>query len=290
MDVRLQGGASITESLALALVLVPMFMVIVTMGKIADFNSSTTQAVRFATWESAILGQAAYVSGTAEERINSWIMSRDHEGITTLVEQKTPEKRNNVWDLHYRFGSGGEGRLYNSENTQGIALQQYNQAVPNSAPKVLMNSLDTTIDIVESLSDGKFDVNYESFLRTNLNLSMNTAGLLDGANCSGQEGSQDSGEISAVPASGETKLFCVKRRSAILTDAWAAAGPQDVSRRAGGMVNTIWSEPVKPIMHFIGSLEVAGGLGLYKEAKNFAKDVGRIQVDDMPVDRLGEKR
>lgn len=294
-----QQGSAITEMLAMATAFSFMFMAVTTIGKFADFNSTTAEANRFSTWEKAVLGDNAHVHAAHEDKLNRWVMSRSDDAITSVLEDRGDEEgyRNILWDHRHQYDQGGAQTIY-TPNTDNLSINQYDTDVVGTESGLLMDAIEVVTEGVSLLAESDFDVNFSGLLRTNLAFNADTSGLVSGVGCefptTTNDQSADEQNAQTENDSEEQRsesLLCIDTRSAILTDTWAASGPDMARERVGGMVPTGWVDLAKVQTEAMAAFRVGNGLQLFEEAEEFRRSVGveHIQIDRLPEDRLGER-
>lgn len=265
-------GAATTEILVGAMVLVPMFMLVVELAKMGDYQMKTAEASRFVAWERAAVGAKAHQLATPEEKINSWLFSRDIEPVKSEVTPPSIGNRKGLWDHRYKLGSMSQMAVYDASKGNLVVSEQNNE-VQGSGPKNLMKAIKEINAIPEQISGKDLRVSYGGLLTARIDAQMSTAGLVDDKNC------QNDGE----------SLQCFHRQNMILTDTWAASGPQQVKSQVDALGVSHMLEPMAEAIEPIAKINVLNGLAFFGDGEFFEPSIGAYPVDLIPEDRLGPK-
>jgi hypothetical protein len=269
-----QQGQAIPEVLAIGIVMVPLFLMIPIMGKVADMNQKTIMASRYGAWERTVYDTAKN-SSTAKQEITlirearHRFFGRNDVYIETLaIPQEKDKARSLLWrtatdkPMLRRF-SDVRNRT-ETDKTKSMVKTGFNVAdrVLNIT-KPWKRTFEETDSIYRSTFSVRVATNeLDAFKR--------------GKNCN--EGSSSK------------TLVCIKRHNAIYTDTWNAGSsgtwddpkPGEVTERVQRMMPTAidWVQDTGELFK-----DIIGWVPIFKEAKLL--DLGYVDPDRLPADRTG---
>jgi len=265
---KTQKGNAITEFAVSLVVLVPMFLMIPMMGKVADMNSSTIQASRYAAWERTVSDTADKTDDELETELENRFFSKIDIGIQSNRGQLTDDQyKNPLWR-----GYGDKRLLVSAQNDVSKSVQS--GATPGNAAGSIETVMTRFAGAFGALSDNAdFDVNMNGLY--DANVMTNVGSTTVGENKVGFEGDKN--------CAGETTnlvFTCIRRHNVILTDAWSSESSEQAENRTRSLVPMGIFSDITPFFEIIGSMP------LLKEFGGF--EPGYVDSDVIPADRLGK--
>jgi hypothetical protein len=303
-----RGQAMIEALIASALVLVPLFLAIPVIAKYMDIRSSTVQAARYAAWERTVWygGDAAAVMDVGGFSSGNKWNANEKKDDKVRTEIGTRLLSDNIQAFSNNDTSGGSQKQFwndrrgNGDVTSSL-LQPYNGSVSienGSAPGLINTLLGPLASIVSVVSDFTLDTKAKYTAQVNFNVqkvAYNTGAGLgvctpdanDPISCQG---------VQDFIATGTKMSFSEK--NVLVANGWGAYGPgsaDDYAHPAQGVEKmTVYNQTrgLAPVSWLkaggvIGQLSSMLGdvLGaIFPELNTL--DLGRIEVDKVPADRL----
>lgn len=255
-------GNAMAEFVVIAAVLVPAFLAMPMLGKLADVNHTTVQASRYAVWEKTVSDKDHKSDAKLSKEITARFLADPDTTITSI--DKSDLKKNKFWQ-----GAGVGDSLINDDSLMAVYSQ--NDSIPGNigADKLsdAMGALGNTLDGL--IKNANWDVDSKGFYKVTLSANLSANRLTKGAkDCNGKETDETGGCLTVV--------------GAILTDEWSAGSASHVESRVRSMVPAGVAEKITD------AISIVGYVPLFKELK-YLKDVfGQVQPDVLPKDRYGD--
>lgn len=257
-----KGNATV-EFLVIAGVLVPAFLAMPMLGKLADAKHATVQANRYAVWEKTVGGGEQKSDEQLSEEVAARFLSDPN--ATILTEGQEEMDANPFWTP---IGGDEENALIGKGNT---AVRSVNHDVPNGVGGEYINSAMIAIgDAMEGpISNAKWDVQSKGFYTVSLQTEIAANDLVkDGVNCLGEQS--------------EEVATCLNVVGAIFTGEWDAQSNDQVESRVRSMV------PAGALNDVMNVVSLIGVIPLFKELKHLKDAFGTVSPDVLPEDRYGE--
>ena len=256
-----QRGQALPEFIPLAIVLVPIFLLIPFLGKLADMNQTTIQAARYGAWERTVTTGFDKTDAQIqnEARVRFFGTNKVYIRTGDAPPNNAPD---NQYSVLWRDQTGG--RMLAKFTSVNASMANGN--IPNvllSAPTALMLR---TLDLLQNQS--RSDVPNNGFYNSVFSIDVapnRLPGFDRGTNCAG--------------AANSTSAFsCIRRNNVILADGWDSGTSAMVTSRVQRMLLTnIFAGPVS------GLASVAGWV--LPELREFKP--GYVEPDVLPADRIG---
>lgn len=304
---RLQRGQAMVEALiASALVLVPLFLAIPVIAKYMDIKSSAVQAARYAAWERTVWygGDAAATSFSS----NKW----DANAKTDTIIRKEIGKRllsdnNDVAFTNSDTSGGAPRRFWNDRLGNGL-LQPYDESNSltaggnasgtgnNISPGIMNDLLSPLMNVTSVVSNFTLDTNAEYTAQVALNVQQvayNTGAALGGCTNDAADPTSCQG-IQDFIATGTKMSFSEK--NVLVANGWSANGPGSLAdygshperitvyNQTRGLTPASLLKPAGGA--FKTFLNVLQDISLVLFPELSTLDLGRIEVDKVPADRL----
>lgn len=262
--IKNQAGQAMAEFTVFALfVMVPIFLTIPVLGKIADMNQKTVLASRYGAWERTISTPATKAESTIRNEARLRFFARNNKYIQTgeAVTEKNKE-RSFLWR--------SISKSYNPMLTKFSDVNSTTATNVASGVKGGFAFADFTLNLVRPTSRD-FDQTYEIY-RSEMSLPVAANSRLKfldkGVDCAGKKSNKT--------------FVCIKRSNAIYTDTWNAGSRGQVISRVQDMVLTSRERAVGTVLRStLGNIP----FGMFKEVKWL--DLGIVKPDVLPSDRLG---
>jgi hypothetical protein len=309
-----RGQAMIEALIASALVLVPLFLAIPVIAKYMDIRSSTVQAARYAAWERTVWygGDAAGTdaAGTEDSGFfssgNKWNANEKKDNkISAEIGTRLLSDNIQAFSNNDTYGASPK-QFWNDRHGSDDAatsslLQPYDGSVSianGSAPGVINKLLGPLVNIMSVVSDFTLDTKAKYTAQVNFNVQQvayNTGAGLGGCTPDANDPLACQG-VQDFIATGTKMSFSEK--NVLVANGWGAYGPgsaDDYAHPAQGVEKmTVYNQTrgLAPVSWLktggvIGGLSHALGavLGaIFPELNTL--DLGRIEVDKVPADRL----
>jgi hypothetical protein len=268
---RRTHGAAATEFIAMLALLVPLFLLIPYMGKVADMNHAAVQASRYGAWERVIAPGDAKRADVIGTEVRRRLFSRMRAPIIT-GQGVVNNERNVLWVDH-----AGNGMLASYDD---VRLAESESDTPGKVAGAVTDAMAGFGQLLEKLPaavrpSGRFDVNTRGLMRAEV--AVNIAGTvvkpLDrGADCDG--------------ATNTPTFICTRRHNVILADNWDASSPAQVETRVRAMtIGEIFGEPAR-LLKAAADQDVPGNP--FQDFLGY--EPGIVKPDVVPEDRLGPRK
>lgn len=258
-----QSGNAMAEFVVIAAVLVPAFLAMPMLGKLADVNHTTVQVSRYAVWEKTVAGNDKKTDSVISSEVTARFLSAPDSVITSTLKDEYAD--NVFWQ-----GAGLGNAIIDQEKR--ISILSQNKDIPGDVgAKYMAKAMDTLGDTLDgAIKNAQWDVESKGFHVVTLNVELEANRLTKNENnCAGQESEDAGGCLSVV--------------GAIFTDEWEAGSAEHVESRVRSMVPAGVAETITD------AISIVGYVPLFKELK-YLKDVfGQVQPDVLPVDRYGDQ-
>lgn len=285
---------------AAALVLVPLFLAIPVIAKYQDIRSHVVQGARYAAWERTVWfgGDAAATMGIGSSSAfsNKWDANEKSDSaikaeVGTRILSKNASKFSTSGDQGLSTYSGGAKQLWTDRRGNSL-LQNYGDIsdtyANDKAPGLINDLLDPLIAVTSVVSNFTVDTHAQYTATIGLNVKQ----VAFNANSSGL------GPCSSCPvdyiATGSTMSFAEK--NVLVANGWSANGPGSLDENAKhpekitvynqirGLTPTSLLKPSSGIFH--DALAVLKDIALVFFPELSTLDLGRVEVDKVPADRL----
>ncbi len=257
-----QDGSALTEFAVTMIVLVPMFLMVPMLGKIADMNSSTIQASRYAAWERTVTDQSDKSDAQLQQELENRFFTKIDIGIQTGRGQLTGQAdQNPLWR-----GYGGKRLLVSAQDDVDGAMQQ--NGTPGSVAGIIEGVISTFAGAFGSLnSNADFDVNMNGLYRAdvNANVGSNDMGFAGRQDCGGQDN--------------DDVFTCIRRHNVILADGWSSENSEQAESRTRSLVPMGMFSEIQPVFDIVGSFPLTEEFGRFEP--------GYVDSDVIAADRLG---
>lgn len=284
--------------IASALVLVPLFLAIPVIAKYMDIRSYTVQAARYAAWERTVWFGGAAAAATGSNRWNANEKTDDviryEIGHRVLSESvASPGSTAAHFSSSGDSGNGSaQGRQFWHDRQGNTLLKTYadNSAQINNgaAPGLVNTLLSPLLGITSYISS--FTLDSHALYTANVGVTVNDVAYNTGA------GLGDGSGGSLYIVSGAPVSFSEK--SVLLANGWSANGPgsyAEYNTAAGSQKISVYNQirgltpasllkPSSGVFHDFMSVLNSIALVVFPELSTL--DLGRIQVDNVPADRL----
>ena len=263
---RLHKGHALPEFLAMGVVLVPLYLMVPLMGKVADLNHAAIQASRYAAWERTVAAE----SDKPETELLAEVQRRFFQKSDLFIKsgegvQTGDANRNVLWSGY------GEDRLLRSA-AEDVSLTTRNDATPGTMGGTVTRILAGIADAMDEFNSGaQWDIDNNGLYQADIsvNVGSNRMGFTAGEqNCAGQDSS--------------TVFVCIRRHNVILADGWSARDPEQAGQRVKSFVPMGVFDSVRPIFQGLSILPILQELDTF--------DPGIVAPDVVPPDRLGRYR
>ena len=267
-------GAAITEAISVSIALIPIFMMLVTLFKLADFNQKSTEVVNFVSWEKALLGNQIEANSSVNAKVDAWLLSKTDKMIQSKVTSKEYADRNNIWDLHYRLGRGGGSMIYDNNLRNGLTTDILEVELKETKSKEFMELIKSGMNEIERMSENDIEIGQFGMQLTKLSLTINTAGLINDKPCFPD---QSNGSVKVPKISG---TLCINRNLSIISDTWVGSGPSDVASKTRSFI------PIHALRPFGAKFDLIKKIPLFEPAEKLDKSIGHVEPDEIAPDRL----
>lgn len=270
---RRARGTAVSEFLAMLALLVPLFLLIPYMGKVADMNHTAVQASRYGAWERVVAPGDTKGAGVIATEARRRLFSRMGAPIITgqgVIDDNN--ERNVLWVDHAggrKFVNYADARFAESE-----------AGTPGKVAGAVTDAMAGFGQLLEELPgavrpSGKFDVNTRGLMRAEV--GVNIAGTVvkpidAGTDCDG--------------ATNTRTFVCARRHNVILADNWDASSPGQVETRVRAMtIGEIFGEPAR-LLKAAADQDVPGNP--FQDFLGY--EPGIVKPDVVPEDRLGPRK
>ena len=258
-----QGGQALPEFIPLAIVLVPIFILIPFLGKLADMNQATIQASRYGAWERTVSTESDKTDAQIQDEARVRFFGANRVYIKTGDAPKA-KAADNQYSVLWR--DQANGRMMKTFNNANVTLPNAsNPSAPSNAQALVMRTVlelypirDKWTPTVQGFYDARFSVDVAT---------IRIPGFNTGTNCAGAAKTADT-------------FTCINRHNAILADGWDSGTTGLVVTRVDRMVpSALLAKPVSWL---------SGGFGwIFPELTLFKP--GYVEPDALPPDRVGPK-
>lgn len=242
-------------------VLVPMFLLIPALGKIADMNHAAIVAARYASWERTVAPEAVKSDVQLSEEVRRRFFSNINIFIRTNEDsQAALNQRNQLWrDQAGRWLL----RDYND-----VTVASTNSATPGTSAGMVAGLMGGILNAMGSFNgNGNVGLSTNGLYRADVNVNVGSipvAPFDTGVNCAGVQSSDT--------------FLCIRRHHVILADTWASGSSTQMQQRVQGMV------PTSAFEQFSAVTNIVAGLPGLEEWGRFTP--GYVAPDTIiPVDR-----
>lgn len=271
MNKRRQSGSALTEFAILGTVMIPLFFMMPTLGKMTDVNHSTIQASRYMAWERTVSDASHKDTATmATELHNRFFIRPDLHIKTEQGKINSGNAINPFWKSRQANQDGEKKTLVDSRVRDRLYVEE-EQAGLGSAGTMSRGIAEVGEVLSGFLPDANWNLEGEGLYIAKVGVDVSNTGLVarSGDNCAGN----NSAEIFA----------CINRHNAILVDGWSSFSKSQVEERTRSFVPGAVLRPVGDM------LSAAGAIPLVKELKDLDGAFGHVDVDVLPLDRYEVK-
>jgi hypothetical protein len=289
--------------IACALVLVPLFLAIPVLAKYQDIRFHVVQGARYAAWERTVWfgGDAAAEMGFGSISTNKWdANAKGDDAIRTEIGSRILAKNPNAFDTTQdQSGSGSIGHDLWRDRRGTTLLQDYSNiggAYDNDqAPGLINVLLSPVLDVVGIFSSFTLDTNAQ--YTASLNLSVREVAF-NGDPLGTNLDVSMKGYPGDFLATNNTMTFSEK--NVIVANGWSANGPGSYDqinsgdaverdrlstyKQVRGLTPTTLLKPTDGVFKTVLDVLQAISLVFFPELSTL--DLGRIEVDRVPADRL----
>lgn len=298
---RQQGQAMIEALIAAALVMVPLFLAIPVIAKYLDIKAYTVQASRYAAWERTVwfggVAAESFGIGSGATFSNKWDANeKTDDQIRAEIGARLLSDTSAAFSSSDKSGSdyaGGPKQLWRDRRGTTL-LKNYGDIgadmANDKAPGLINDLLTPLVNITSVVSNFMVDTKAQYTASVSLSVqqvAFNTdAGLGACAGC----------PVDYL-ATGASSAFSAK--NVILANGWSANGPgsqAEYSTAAGKKKITVYNQirgltPTSLLKPSDGgafdvALKVLKGISTVFFPELSTLDLGRIEVDRVPEDRL----
>lgn len=285
---------------ACALVLVPLFLAIPIIAKYQDIRSQVVQSARYAAWERTVWfgGDAAATMGFGSFT-NKWDANEKGDAsIRAEIGKRILTKSSDKFASGDKSSSGTLSGDPMWRDRQGNTLLQDYSNVSGSyanddAPGIINDVLGPVMDITSVVSD--FTVDTHAQYTANIGLAVREVAF-NGDPLGANKDVAMKGYSGDFLVNGKTMTFSEK--NVIVANSWSANGPGSldqlndaatkdritVYRQVRGLTPTTLLKPTDGVFKTILDVLHAVALVFFPELSTL--DLGRIEVDKVPADRL----
>lgn len=283
---------------ACALVLVPLFLAIPVLAKYLDIRTHVVEAARYAAWERTVWfgGDAAATMKIGNFSGNQWdanaksdaaihaeighrILTRNGGGFSTTADKSSSGAINQQTLWQDRQGNSLLKDYSDVSGTYGN----------DTAPGFINDILDPLLKVASLVSSFTLDTHAQYTAAVDLSVkevafNADRAGLGPCANC----------PVDFTATTGRTMTF--SERNVLVANGWSANGPGSLAEKAShperinvynqirGLTPTSILKPADGV--FKGLMDVLQAISLVFFPELSTLDLGRIQPDQVPADRL----
>lgn len=299
---RQHGQAMIETIVAAALVLVPLFLAIPVIAKYQDIRSHVVQGARYAAWERTVWfgGDAAAVMGIGSSKTfsNQWDANeKGNSAIHAEIGSRILEKNGGAFLTSSDQASAGTlgGHAMWRDRRGNTLLRDYSDVAGSidngTAPGAMNDVLSPLLSISAVVSNFTLDTKARYTATLNLGVKeveFNGQPWADPQKALGEKYSND--------FLAGSKLLTFSEKNAILANGWSANGPGSLAEHAKhperitvynqvrGLTPTSILKPSSGV--FKDVLNVLNKISLVFFPELSTLDLGRIEVDQVPKDRL----
>ena len=243
---RAQRGQATTEVIVMSAVLVPMFLLVPALGKIADMNHAAIEAARYASWERTVAPEAAKSDAQLGEEVRRRFFSNVSAFIITNEgTQAADNQRNQLWRDH---ADGWVLRNYGD-----VTLGVTNSGTPGNGAGLVSNLMGGFMSAMGRFNgNGDVGLNTNGLYRADVNVNVGSipmAPLNAGVNCAGAQSNDFS--------------LCIRRHHVILADTWASGNSTQMQQRVQGLVPTSAFQRFSAITDLVANIPVLEEFGRF---------------------------
>ncbi|WP_416394999.1 hypothetical protein [Allohahella sp. A8] len=273
-----QSGQSLPEFAVGMVVLVPLFLGVSTIGKLADTNTSIVQGARYQAWEMAVVPNTGKsVLDLDKEAMNramtaDGVLIRTGDPLLTDAGYQKP-----LWRAHGSADDKPFRYVANSESGSQTAMQ-VKSTPDHPASGTIQQGFGELADLLQTSVAGVLELETDTLYKATFNVDVRKDAFLG-----------ENGAAAGCETASTSVFMCASRTSAIFADTWSAANPQNVRNHTDNLV------PMKllaPVGEFIAKFQEASSaftdfdpvaeLGKLEDAPGF------VAADVVPEDRLGQ--
>jgi hypothetical protein len=296
-----RGQAMIETIVAAALVLVPLFLAIPVIAKYQDIRSHTVQSARYAAWERTVWfgGDAAATMGIGTGTFsNKWHANEKGDAaIHAEIGKRILSKNGGAFQTgtdKSASGSMSTAEMWRDRRGNTL-LQNYSDVAGKidngSSPGTVNDVLSPLLSITAVVSNFTLDTKARYTATVNLGVrevEFNGQPWADPQKALGEKYSND--------FLAGSKLLNFSEKNAIVANGWSANGPGSLAEHAKnpermtvynqvrGLTPTSILKPSSGV--FKDVLNVLNKISLIFFPELSTLDLGRIEVDQVPKDRL----
>lgn len=296
-----RGQAMIETIVAAALVLVPLFLAIPVIAKYQDIRSSVVQGARYAAWERTVWfgGDAAATMGIGTGTFsNKWDANEKGDSAIHAEIGKRILTRNGgafATDADRSAAGAIDASTMWRDRRGNTLLQDYDKVggtvVNGAAPGTVNDVLNPLLNITAVVSNFTLDTKAQYTATLNLGVQEVMFNGQPWADPQKALGEKYAGDFLAGP-----KLLTFSEKNAIVANGWSANGPGSLAEHAKhperitvynqvrGLTPTSILKPSSGV--FKDVLNVLNKISLIFFPELSTLDLGRIEVDQVPKDRL----
>lgn len=254
-----QAGQALPEFIPLAIVLVPIFLLIPFLGKLADMNQTSIQAARYGAWERTVTSEFNKNDAQIQNEARKRFFGTNRVYIQT---GDVPQEQDNQHSVLWRDQSGR--RMLNQFTSANAQLPD--RTIPSGVLNGGVRAMRTTLDITGRRD--RWSVTDRGFYRSEFAVDVATnrlSGFDRGVNCAGQQNNADT-------------YTCIRRHNVILADGWNSGTREMVTRRVERMLLTnAAAVPMARLSSLAG--------WMFPELRLL--ELGYVAPDVLPPDRIG---
>ncbi len=257
-------GAAATEFLVVGGILISLLFGLPVLGRMGDFNSTTTQASRYLAWELTVGKQdPQQLANEIEHRFYGRPGSALHHGQATAPP--APGRDNPLWAS---ASTGASSPLFETGKGR-LRVRLENSPLPGRAGGQIVDGVRVLGSAQNVIPDAKWDLETRGLFNAEVLIDTGYPGssgsAQEGKNCAGQQQ--------------EGVFACMRRNNAILVDSWASRNAGEVAARTRSLVPMGMFRPLGRVM------SQAGRIPFFQDLKGLDDYLGRVAPDILPPDR-----
>jgi muconolactone delta-isomerase len=272
-----QAGQSLPEFAVGMLVLVPLFLGVMVIGKLSDTNAYVTQGARYQAWEKAVVPNTAKSAATLDKEAMNRLMTNESTLIRTQDDLLTTTGyQKPLWRAH---GNANNLSLRYVANTDaGSVTEVEAQAAPQGGSgSAIVSSLNHLNGLLSGAIDGVLDLNDESFYTATFSVDIRKDRYLG-----------IPGESAGCAAQSTAIYMCASRSSSILADTWSAGSPDEVRDHTKKLVPMRMLGPITDLLSKAAGIGEVIGFNPVQDLQTLDDAPGYVVPDVVPADRLGQ--
>ncbi|MBN9409116.1 MAG: hypothetical protein J0H69_08205 [Burkholderiales bacterium] len=280
-----QRGQAMTEFVVGAVFfLLPLFLIIPTLGKYADVKNASGQVARYVAWERTVWYGGASASSSSDwpgnHKAESTIQNEARQRIVLMDTSSATAPFKSADGSASSFSVAGARQIWHNRDSSNM-LQSYNDAQTgaisnDNAPGVLGSILGGALSVTNNISFFKLEGN--GFYTGRAALAVKTLPIGGTLRNVGTDGVFDPGV-----RFGESGKLVFRDQNALLANGWSARGTAHVRSQVMGLTPLgFMSDPtVRTITQTVGCIALA----LFVP-EICGLEPGKIAPDIVPPDRL----